>query len=295
MFNLVGITPGDGGANISDGLEMALQVLNGRKFTDGRSVGIILMSNSDQNKGGNATKVEVGRVPVYTFNFSTSYKESPTMPNVLEAIASNSHGGTFTDVGNTNDLSVAFAQCFTGLLTVVVKGLKLNISPENMSTIENVNAGDHCEQSRDDSRVSVMLGDLYDNETRQVIIDLILPLVARNRMVRTHVLQVSYLYSNKLGTKELKSPQTPPVFASTKRKRNVTIKGKVKPSNVKKVAEVKPSAGWTNITNLTEGEDDRPAPRRRRRTDVGEATKPSSKIYYERQGFTTRDDVKEQR
>lgn len=83
MLNLVnGITPGDGQASISEGLEMALQVLNGRKFTEGRSVGIILMSNSDQIRGGNATKVEVGSVPVYTFRFSTSDKESPTMPHV---------------------------------------------------------------------------------------------------------------------------------------------------------------------------------------------------------------------
>lgn len=112
---------------------------------------------------------------------------------VLEAIARNSNGGTFTDVRNTNDLSVAFAQCFSGLLTVAVKGLKLIMSPQNMSIIENVNAGDY-EQSRDDSAVSVTFGDLYDNETRQVIVDLILPAVTRNRMVRTQVLQVTYVY-----------------------------------------------------------------------------------------------------
>ncbi|KAL8110302.1 hypothetical protein AgCh_026141 [Apium graveolens] len=194
IINLVnGITPDIGGANISDGLEMALQVLNGRRFTESRSVGIILMSNSDQNRGGNATKVEVGCVPVYTFSFGTSDKKSPTMPHVLEAIARNSNGGTFTDVRNTEELSVVFAQCFAMLLTVAVKGLKLIMSPENMSIIENVNAGDY-EQSRDDSAVTVTFGDLYDNETRQVIVDLILPPVTRNRMVRTHVLQVSYLY-----------------------------------------------------------------------------------------------------
>lgn len=109
------------------------------------------------------------------------------------------------------------------------------------------------------------------------------------------LINYAFLYSNKLGTKELKSPQTPPLFASTKRIRNVTVKGEVKPSS------------RTNITIVPEVEDDEPAaaPRRRtrRRTDVVATsissseiiTKPSSKIYYERQGFTTRDDVKEQR
>lgn len=131
----------------------------------------------------------LNKVPVFLFSLVCVQ----LVGQVLEAIARNSHGGTFTDVRNTNDLSVAFAQCFAGILTVAVKGLKLIMSPENMSIIENVNAGDY-EHSRNDSTVSVNFGDLYDNEKRQVIVDLILPPVARNRMVRTHVLQISYAY-----------------------------------------------------------------------------------------------------
>ena len=62
----------EGWTNITDGLQTALKVLEGRRLKDGRSVGIMLMSDGEQNKGGDATKVEVGNVPVYTFGFGTA-------------------------------------------------------------------------------------------------------------------------------------------------------------------------------------------------------------------------------
>lgn len=111
---------------------------------------------------------------------------------MLEAIARNSCGGTFSDVQSTNDFSVAFARCFGGLLTVAVKDFKLIIAPENRSIIEKVYADDY-EQCRDDlTIVSVMFGNLYENERRQVIVDLLLPPV--NGEISTQVLKASYRY-----------------------------------------------------------------------------------------------------
>lgn len=87
ILNLInGLVPGDHGANISDGLEVALQVISGRKYTEGRVVGIILMSSGEQNRGGNAAQVKVENVPVYTFGFGTSVKDPLTTPHVCSRL-----------------------------------------------------------------------------------------------------------------------------------------------------------------------------------------------------------------
>ncbi|KAK1371176.1 hypothetical protein POM88_037268 [Heracleum sosnowskyi] len=213
IVDLVNGITSAGGANISEGLELALQVLSGRKFVEGRSVGIILLSSGEQDEGRNAAEVEMGNVPIYTFGFGTG--NSPTMPHVLDAIAKKSGGGTLiSDDQNTNDLRVAFGNCFSGLLTVAVKDLKLIMSPENMTRIENVYAGDH-EQSADDSTVSVKLGNLYDNETRRVLVHVLPPVTS---VVGLQVLKVAYRYRNEQG----KARKSTPLFASKKRIENFT-------------------------------------------------------------------------
>lgn len=111
---------------------------------------------------------------------------------MLDAVARKSGtGGTLiSDVEYINDLRVAFANCFSGLLTVVVQDLKLIVSTGNMSTIENVYA-DNYEQFRDDSTVSVMLGNLYDMETRKVLVHVLPPVTSLDGL---QVLKVAYKY-----------------------------------------------------------------------------------------------------
>ncbi|WOG84612.1 hypothetical protein DCAR_0103796 [Daucus carota subsp. sativus] len=205
------------GTNITDGLRMALEVLEGRRHKDGRSVGIMLMSDGEQNEGGDPREVEIGSVPVYTFGFgtATNTKGDPKkMADVLNGIAKNSKGGTFSDVPKTDGLGVAFAQCLAGLLTLAVEDLKLVISPENKSKVESVSAGDYAQSGNTtvEPAVTVDFGNLYDKETRKIIVDLVLPKV--DKEVSSQVLQISYKYLNSTKTKELKSP---PIFASIKR------------------------------------------------------------------------------
>lgn len=66
--NLVKALVADGGTNIAAGLLTGLQVLNDRKLFRRRAGGIMLMSDGDQNYG-DATKVSVDKVPVFTFGF----------------------------------------------------------------------------------------------------------------------------------------------------------------------------------------------------------------------------------
>ncbi|KAI8016449.1 putative E3 ubiquitin-protein ligase WAVH2 [Camellia lanceoleosa] len=185
--NLVNALVANGGTNISTGLQTGLKVLNERRLTSGRAVGIMLMSDGQQNVGGDAAQVLVGNVPVYTFGFGADHD-----PRVLNAIANHSMGGTFSDVRNQNNLSIAFSQCLAGLLTVVVRDLKLTVTKVE-STILKLSA-ENYPLSYDDaaSSVTVSLGDLYNKEVRKVIVDLLLP--PASSPAGSNVLNITYTY-----------------------------------------------------------------------------------------------------
>ncbi|KAL5564901.1 hypothetical protein UlMin_028065 [Ulmus minor] len=184
---LVNALAADGNTNITAGLRTGLKVLNDRNLTSRRVVGIMLMSDGDQNAGGDAANVRAGNVPVHTFGFGLDQD-----PRVLKAIADNSKGGTFSDVQNENNLSIAFSQCLAGLLTVVVQDLKLTVTRgKDESTIQKVSAGNYP-QSMDASSVSISFGDLYDKEVRKVLVDLLLPAVSIPR--GADVLRITYTY-----------------------------------------------------------------------------------------------------
>ncbi|KAI8009877.1 putative E3 ubiquitin-protein ligase WAVH2 [Camellia lanceoleosa] len=187
--NLVNALIANGKTNIYAGLQTGLKVLNDRSLTSGRAVGIMLMSDGQQNKGGNAAQVPVGKVPVYTFGFGADHD-----PIVLNAIANNSMGGTFSDVRNQDNLSIAFSQCLAGLLTVVVNDLKLTITQDE-STIVKVAAGDYPQSKDDDAgSVTVSFGDLYIKEVRKVLVDVHLP--AASSPAGSDVLKITYTYSS---------------------------------------------------------------------------------------------------
>ncbi|CAL5392102.1 unnamed protein product [Camellia sinensis] len=213
--NLVNALVANGGTNISAGLQTGLKVLNDRKLTSGRVVGIMLMSDGQQNAGGDAAQVPVGNVPVCTFGFGADHdptveytnpgkleswvihtwrKQGSKFVMVLNAIANNSVGGTFSDVRNQDNLSIAFSQCLAGLLTVVVQDLKLTVTRVE-STIVKVSAGNYI-QSKDDAAgsVTVSFGDLYIKEVRKVIVDLLLP--AASSPAGSDVLEITYTYSS---------------------------------------------------------------------------------------------------
>ncbi|GMP50281.1 hypothetical protein CsSME_00016963 [Camellia sinensis var. sinensis] len=175
---LVNALVANGGTNISAGLQTGLKVLNDRRLTSGRAVGIMLMSD-----------VPVSNVPVCTFGFGADHD-----PTVLNAIANNSVGGTFSDVRNQDNLSIAFSQCLAGLLTVVVQDLKLTVTRVE-STIVKVSAGNYI-QFKDDAAgsVTVSFGDLYIKEVRKVIVDLLLP--AASSPAGSDVLEITYTYSS---------------------------------------------------------------------------------------------------
>ncbi|KAF2307505.1 hypothetical protein GH714_029228 [Hevea brasiliensis] len=166
LENLINGLNASGGTNITAGLQTGLKVINDRSLSGGRSVGIMLMSDGEQNVGGDAAKVPVGNVPVHTFGFGTDQD-----PVVLKAIADNSIEGTFSEVQNTANLSIAFSQCLAGLLTRVVEDLKLTIT-----------------RCGDESKIQQSL----PKEVRKVIVDLLLSPAEQER--GAGVLEISYSY-----------------------------------------------------------------------------------------------------
>lgn len=199
------VAGGDQTSNIVAGLTTALEVLNDRRLTSGRVSAIMLLSSGDQSpEMGDATKVSVKDVPVYTFGFGRDHNAK-----VLNEIAKNSKGGTFSvvDVENTesSNLCLAFSQCLAGLLNVVVQDLKLSVTKVK-SDIENVYAGNYP-LSKDNSTgsMSVCFGDLYNKEIRKVIVYLLLPAVSNE--AGAQVLQITCSYSV-----EGELFQSPPLF-----------------------------------------------------------------------------------
>ncbi|KAM0911674.1 hypothetical protein ACQ4PT_013292 [Festuca glaucescens] len=190
LQGIIGGLRAGGNTNISDGLGTGLKVLADRKLSGGRVVGVMLMSDGQQNRGGDAAQVAVGNVPVYTFGFGADYD-----PTVLNAVAKNSMGGTFSVVNDIDGLSMAFSQCLAGLLTVVVQDLKLTVARvEDESTIQNVAAGSYPQtQDADAGSVTVSFGDLYSKEVRKVIVDLLLPAIESER--GADILEVTYSYN----------------------------------------------------------------------------------------------------
>ncbi|GMN52504.1 hypothetical protein TIFTF001_021657 [Ficus carica] len=196
-----------GGTNIAAGLEMGVEVLNDRRFKDSRVGAIMLMSDGDQNIG-DACQVQVGNFAVHTFGFGQDMK-----PDVLNDIANKSKGGTFSVVGESNDLSKAFAQCLGGLLTVLVQDLNLTITQvDNQSKINNVSAGKYPKTETNRS-VTILFGELYNNEVRRVLVDLRLPKVGRRKSKQ--VLQVTYTYSAGKEKRPMKAPLTTVIVTRT--------------------------------------------------------------------------------
>ena len=105
----------------------------------------------------------------------------------------NSKGGTFSDVQNQDNLSIAFSQCLGGLLTVVVQDLNLTIKQvDDESKIEKVFAGNYPQIRNNDGSITISFGELYNREVRKVMVDLLLPAVESRKS--PDVLEVSYTY-----------------------------------------------------------------------------------------------------
>ncbi|KAJ3703959.1 hypothetical protein LUZ61_007664 [Rhynchospora tenuis] len=169
----------NGGTNMEQGLRMGLSILKDRTCSRGRVGAIIFMSDGMEGDGfkvgvSNASNVEVGDVTVHTFGFGYEHD-----PKVLKAIADHSRGGTYSDFG-LGKLSLGFAQCLGGLLSVVAQDLTLVV---HLPDEETCNYRSQMWRSS-----TTRLGDLCIKECRKVLMEVHLP------RGLTDILKVSYTY-----------------------------------------------------------------------------------------------------
>ncbi|XP_050216441.1 uncharacterized protein LOC126667494 [Mercurialis annua] len=187
--------------NIVDGLRVGKQVVDGRKITAGRAAAIMLMSDGVDNVNGRNIRQVLNRqipvwdVPVYTFGFGMEQDAQ-----LLQEIATKSSRGTYSDVQNEENLTLAFSQCLAGLQTIIAPDLTLTVIPEKNSKIVSVSVSDldYPQSTEDDGSVTILFGDLFSRETRKAIVYLrlseIKPRKGRTSVPST-ILQVNYTYT----------------------------------------------------------------------------------------------------
>lgn len=195
-----------GSTNIEAGLETGLKVLTDRKVSDGRVVGIMLMSDGQQNSNTDAAGVPVGNVPVYTFGFG---KDADS--DVLNTVAAKSMGGMFSFARDKDGVTIAFSQCLAGLLTVAAQDLYLTVTASLVggeSTIQKITTGSYLQtqHSNDPGSMTVAFGHLYNKEVRKVIVYLSLPAVESERSA--DILKVTYSYNSSSGREFVAPPAT---------------------------------------------------------------------------------------
>jgi uncharacterized protein YegL len=183
-----------GGTNMEAGLKTGMKVLTDRKVSDGRVVGIMLLSDGQQNSRTDAARVPVGNVPVYTFSFG---KDADSY--VLNTVAANSMGGMFSFARDGDGVTIAFSQCLAGLLTVAAQDLYLTVTASRVgdesTTIKKITTGSYLQtqHSDDPGSMTIAFGHLYNKEVRKVIVYLSLPAVESERSA--DILKVTYSYN----------------------------------------------------------------------------------------------------
>ncbi|GJN12057.1 hypothetical protein PR202_ga30301 [Eleusine coracana subsp. coracana] len=183
-----------GGTNIRGGLQAGIEVLKERnkREADGRTACIFLMSDGEQNQGGDArTVIEIPDFTVHTFGFGARHEEL-----VLSEIAYRSLSGVYSNVPDNklNYLKEVMAAKLAIFRSVSVLDLKVTLTPtraapaigarkvttpaigrQEVGSI-SVDAGDYvvtdglAAGSRD-----ISFGDLARHEIRRIIVDIPLP------------------------------------------------------------------------------------------------------------------------
>ncbi|KAF6167834.1 hypothetical protein GIB67_027612 [Kingdonia uniflora] len=169
----------NGGTNIAEGLRKAAKVMEERIEKNPVS-SIILLSDGQDTYTVAGRSVSGPRpdyqsllpssasfqIPVHTFGFGSDHDAAS-----MHAIAENS-GGTFSFIEAEGVIQDAFAQCIGGLLSVVVKDLRVGIQCLNPDIhLGPLKAGSYSTEMVNDLRTGfICVGDLYADEERDFLI-----------------------------------------------------------------------------------------------------------------------------
>ncbi|XAR72121.1 hypothetical protein NMG60_11018642 [Bertholletia excelsa] len=204
----------NGGTNIAEGLRKGAKVMEDRReknpvssiilLSDGRDTYTVNSSGSTQQQpnyqlllplsiqGNNGAAF---KIPVHAFGFGSDHDAS-----LMHSISEIS-GGTFSFIETEAVIQDAFAQCIGGLLSVVVKELRVCMECIHPTlSLGSLRAGSYPNHVMPDRRAGwISVGDLYADEERNFLVSVNVPKdLSGNEM---SLLKVRCVYNDPL-TKE---------------------------------------------------------------------------------------------
>eukprot|EP01080_Neovahlkampfia_damariscottae_P003093 gene3093-5263_t len=172
------IEPGTA-TNLSGGLFEAYDILQNRKNPSEVS-SILLFTDGLANHGVTKTTELVSsvesfgqsfknEVPIYTFGFGVDHD-----PDMLQKI-SKASSGLYYYVGKEDEIPTSFADCLGGLLSIVAQNIKVSIKVrESFQILSSLSS--YKSKISDDNRYCLLqLGDIYSEETRDLIFIIKIP------------------------------------------------------------------------------------------------------------------------
>eukprot|EP00253_Pinus_taeda_P021383 PITA_21383 len=169
-----------GSTNIVEGLRIGTKVLEDHRQRNPVASIMLLLDDHDtysvSSRGSVLFPIHEQRrsanvqVPVHAFGFGVEH-DAATMHNISEET-----GGTFSFIQTVGLIQDAFAQCISGLLSVVVKDMSVTVSACTGTKLKSFHAGSYetC-VVEDGSQGTVNLCDLYAEEERDILVELKLP------------------------------------------------------------------------------------------------------------------------
>ncbi|KAF8723029.1 hypothetical protein HU200_022176 [Digitaria exilis] len=189
-----------GSTNIGDGLKVASEVLEHRRYRNAVTSVILLSDGQDTCIGNRDFRVLVPtpfRVsgdrrpgPIHTFGFGADH-DAAAMHTIAEVT-----GGTFSFIGNLAVIQDSFAQCIGGLLSVVVQGARILVECAHPGVrVRQVKSGRYESTIDADGRTATVdVGELYAEEERRFLFFLDVPSAEADGEDATQLVKVRCTY-----------------------------------------------------------------------------------------------------
>ncbi|KAJ6828843.1 uncharacterized protein M6B38_361520 [Iris pallida] len=193
-----------GGTNIAEGLRKGAKVLEERKEKKPVCSIILLSDGQDTYTVSSAGSATPGKqpdyrslvpssikdcsgsthqIPVHAFGFGVDH-DSASMHSISET-----SGGTFSFIEAEGVIQEAFAQCIGGLLSVVVRELRVTVECVHSGVhLSPIKSGSYTSQVTDDGRKGFIdVGNLYADEERDFLVSVNVPIVSLEEVVLLNV------------------------------------------------------------------------------------------------------------
>jgi len=198
-----------GGTNIADGLKRGAKVIEDRQLKN-PVCSIILLSDgqdthtllSDRGLLNYSALVPPSILPgtghhvqIHTFGFGSDHDSA-----AMHAIADLS-SGSFSFIDAEGSIQDGFAQCIGGLLSVVIKEMRLSIECADEGVLlTSIKSGGYTSQVDENGRSgSVDIGDLYADEERGFLVTLHVP-AAKGK---THLIKPTCTYEDAITSENI--------------------------------------------------------------------------------------------